>query len=481
MPNQYLQQLSQITTTSGNYLIPISDSPNGSGILKSINITNLLAGVPNISGLVNQATLINNYSLSGNITLKNTDISGFGTASILNSGNFLQTINNLADIPNISLARINLGLGQVSSYNSGTIFLNSPLSGIPTAPTAANGTNTTQLATTAFVTTAIINASGGVKTFNGRTGAITFQQSDYLTTPAYTIMGNSLNSTSSPSGINDLILGVPGYSAAVGTIGGQLTTNIPNYYQISLQNLNPSGSTDFVVTSDNGNDSTHYGDFGINGSKSGNLPFPNSNAVYLYTTDNELDIAALGSSGIINFWTGATPNFAGSFDNFQNLNIANKVQASGGTFTGPVTGITASLGDNTTKFATTAFVQAKTMTRTITWTVDNAGSLVTSGNTATVIIPYAANVVGWGIQTDQSGTVGVTLLKQAYSTSTLPSSSAWCAGAALPNVSGGVSNNSSTGLNYGAISANDQITLVISGAISNVTRVITELYLSASA
>ena len=41
------------------------------------------------------------------------------------------------------------------------------LTGTPTAPTAAAGTNNTQLATTAFVTTAIANASTGAATFKG--------------------------------------------------------------------------------------------------------------------------------------------------------------------------------------------------------------------------------------------------------------------------------------------------------------------------
>ncbi len=45
-----------------------------------------------------------------------------------------------------------------SSLPSGTAPLASPaLTGVPTAPTAAAGTNTTQLATTAFVTAAAVD------------------------------------------------------------------------------------------------------------------------------------------------------------------------------------------------------------------------------------------------------------------------------------------------------------------------------------
>ena len=51
--------------------------------------------------------------------------------------------------------------------------LNSPaLTGTPTAPTATSGTNNTQLATTAFVQTALSSASKGHIAFNGATGAV---------------------------------------------------------------------------------------------------------------------------------------------------------------------------------------------------------------------------------------------------------------------------------------------------------------------
>jgi hypothetical protein len=57
--------------------------------------------------------------------------------------------------------------------------INSPtLTGTPAAPTASPGTNTTQLATTAFVTAAVSGATAGVASFNGRTGTVTFQASD---------------------------------------------------------------------------------------------------------------------------------------------------------------------------------------------------------------------------------------------------------------------------------------------------------------
>lgn len=61
---------------------------------------------------------------------------------------------------------------------AGGAIVNSPnFTGVPTAPTAVPGTNTTQIATTAFVAAAI-QAAGGVTSFNSRAGAITLLASD---------------------------------------------------------------------------------------------------------------------------------------------------------------------------------------------------------------------------------------------------------------------------------------------------------------
>lgn len=92
-------------------------------------------------------------------------------------GGDLLAANNLSDLDNIVTARGNLGLGNVNN----TSDANKPVSaaqqtalnlkanlagptftGVPAAPTAAAGTNTTQIATTAFVTAAVpIKATEG--------------------------------------------------------------------------------------------------------------------------------------------------------------------------------------------------------------------------------------------------------------------------------------------------------------------------------
>lgn len=77
------------------------------------------------------------------------------------------------------------------------------------------------------------------------------------------------------------------------------------YMQFNIQNKSAgsSASTDIVATADNGSDSTHYIDLGINGSNGASTPFSTANHGYLYTIDDPLNIGALGASSYITFNT----------------------------------------------------------------------------------------------------------------------------------------------------------------------------------
>lgn len=63
------------------------------------------------------------------------------------------------------------------SAATGALIASPTFTGVPAGPTATAGTNTTQLATTAFVATAIASA-GGVASFNTRTGPVTLNSAD---------------------------------------------------------------------------------------------------------------------------------------------------------------------------------------------------------------------------------------------------------------------------------------------------------------
>jgi hypothetical protein len=101
-----------------------------------------------------------------------------------------------ADYFNARMDELVLGFDGVNTQLGLKATLASPaLTGTPTAPTASPGTNTTQLATTAFVAAAIAALGGLVNSFNTRTGAVTLQSSDVTTALGFT----PYNSTN-PSG-----------------------------------------------------------------------------------------------------------------------------------------------------------------------------------------------------------------------------------------------------------------------------------------
>mgnify|MGYP000756587204 CR=1 FL=1 len=61
------------------------------------------------------------------------------------------TVNGHALSDNVTVTKADVGLGNVTNESKATMFTNAALTGTPTAPTASGGTNTTQIATTAFV------------------------------------------------------------------------------------------------------------------------------------------------------------------------------------------------------------------------------------------------------------------------------------------------------------------------------------------
>ena len=83
-------------------------------------------------------------------------------------------------VTEVELGHLSGAISAIQPQLNSKAGLVSPgFSGIPTAPTATAGTNTTQLATTAFVQAAVAASTTGVSAFNGRTGNVTPQSGDY--------------------------------------------------------------------------------------------------------------------------------------------------------------------------------------------------------------------------------------------------------------------------------------------------------------
>lgn len=104
-----------------------------------------------------------------------TVISLSGTVDTANSPNANEfarfTDANTIEGRTVSEAKTDLGLENVTNESKATMFTNAALTGAPTAPTAATDTNTTQIASTAFVLAQVSAAVAGLLDFKGNIDA----------------------------------------------------------------------------------------------------------------------------------------------------------------------------------------------------------------------------------------------------------------------------------------------------------------------
>jgi hypothetical protein len=143
-------------------------------------------------------------------------------AAALTAAGGVASFNGRAGVVTLTLADVT-GVG-------GAPIANPTFTGVPAAATATTGTNTTQLATTAFVQAALAAAPGGVSSFNSRTGAITFLAADIsavggalLTGPAFS--GNPTAPTQAPATSNTTLATTAFVANAIATSGGVSTFN----------------------------------------------------------------------------------------------------------------------------------------------------------------------------------------------------------------------------------------------------------------
>lgn len=187
------------------------------------------------TGTVNGITLTGTVTSTGNLTLGGT-LSGVnlasqvtGTLPIANggTGTTSTTFANLTTNVTGTLPVANGGTGVTTSTGTGnTVLSASPtFTGVPLAPTAAVNTNTTQLATTAFVQTQI-SAAAGVTSFSAGTTGLTPSTG---TTGAVTLAGtlavaNGGTGTATPSlvaGSNVVVTGTwPNQTISAAGSGG---------------------------------------------------------------------------------------------------------------------------------------------------------------------------------------------------------------------------------------------------------------------
>ncbi|MNO47371.1 hypothetical protein D3C76_376860 [compost metagenome] len=140
-------------TAAGN--VPVLDSGGklDTSVLPALSITEPFA-------VASQAAMLALDAQTGDIAIRSdlnkTFVLKASPASTL--ANWLEILTPTAAVSSVAgktgavvLAATDVGLGNVTNESKATMFASPALTGTPTGPTAAAGTNSTQLATTAFV------------------------------------------------------------------------------------------------------------------------------------------------------------------------------------------------------------------------------------------------------------------------------------------------------------------------------------------
>jgi hypothetical protein len=246
-----------------------------------LNLTGTVGAAQNLIVPAIEKQYIVNNTLGYDITVKNSTGTGVAVPAgksmiVFNTGsNVVETVTALATGTVIPVA--NGGTGVTTSTGTTNVVLSaSPtLTGTPLAPTASPGTNTTQIATTAFVGAAVTAATGSLGTMstqnasavaitggtiNGTTvGASTASTGAFTTLSANSTTGLSgtttLSGTTSITGaltINNLITAgektTVSATAATGTVQFDILTQGVLYYT-----TNASGNWTLNVRGDGSN------------------------------------------------------------------------------------------------------------------------------------------------------------------------------------------------------------------------------------
>jgi hypothetical protein len=241
---------------------------------------------------------------------------------------------------------------------AGGVTLASPsLTGTPTSTTAAIGTNTTQIATTAFVQNEIV--ADTVTSFNGRTGSVQ-GVSAAVAGDGITVSGATGSVTITNAGVTRAVAGT-GISVNANT-GTVTITNSGVTSLAAGTGVAVSASTGAVTVTNIGVQSFNGATGAVTGASLGANTFTG------------LQTSATGFSGPL---TGNATSATTATNSTQLGGVAAASYAllASPTFTGTPASTTAAVGTNTTQIATTAFVQNEIVADTVTAFNGRTGSV----------------------------------------------------------------------------------------------------------
>lgn len=238
------------------------------------DVNNALGYTPYNAGT---ATVVTTDNVS-NYTVGKTGLGASGTWGISISGN-AASANTANAVDSITSNQVSTALGYVPVNPT-----NATLTGTPTAPTASIGTNTTQIATTAFVLANQGGGGGAVSSVNGHTGAVTLTAADV---GAY--------AATNPSSYTTLTaVAAQGYTTQAWVQSqGYVTSSALSTYVTTNTTQTISGNKTFTTTSTTPFSGGIQAAFITNGSQSngllqdGSVRYGTSNSTMFYSADNQ--------------------------------------------------------------------------------------------------------------------------------------------------------------------------------------------------
>jgi len=366
-------------------------------------------------------------SLSGTVPVANggTGLTTYAVGDLLYASG-TTTLSRLADVAtgNVLLSG---GVGVAPSW--GQVSLTTAVTG--TLPATNGGTgqssytvgdllyasSTTALSRLSDVATGSVLVSGGTSTAPAWSSSPTITGT---TTSGYFIANGAITSSLNAGAYS---YGTLAYSDI--NIFLSLTSSVNNYNQMVLQNTNAgaSASTNFIVSNNNGTNSTYFGEFGMNSSGfSGTGAFSAANTVYLDSTSADLAIGTTTANAIhfvVN--NGATDAMT---------------VASGGTVTIGTLNLTNALGTAYGGTGLTSFTSGGAVYATSTSALTTGTLPIASGGTNSTATPTAGGTAygtGTAIAYTAAGISGQPLISAG---SSAPAFGTLALGTANVNVSG---------------------------------------------
>jgi len=279
--------------------------PASTSNLLGLTVTNTITG--SISGNAGTATKLatpRTISLAGDVT---------GSVSFDGSANVSITATVADDSHNHIISNVD---GLQTALNLKAPLASPALTGVPTAPTATAGTNTTQIATTAYVQTAVSSlvdsAPGTLDTLNELAAALG-DDPNFATTVTNNIAtkvsksGDTMTGNLTFTGGNGIYGGVSAsqariwaYNAAASGFGIYYTEGSPDNLRFDVSGNAQTGTPDLELTPDtlkvNGNTVFHDGyhpnadtlttarNIALTGAVTGNANFDGSGNISITTT-----------------------------------------------------------------------------------------------------------------------------------------------------------------------------------------------------